>query len=55
LEAQLTALKSKYTDDHPDVAKVKRDLATARKMAQANQAKLTPPTQRERPKWSHHN
>jgi len=27
---------------HPDVAKVKRDLATARKMAQANQAKLTP-------------
>jgi polysaccharide chain length determinant protein (PEP-CTERM system associated) len=42
LEAQLTALKSKYTDDHPDVAKVKRDLAAARKMAEADQAKLTP-------------
>jgi polysaccharide chain length determinant protein (PEP-CTERM system associated) len=36
LEAQLAALKSKYTDDHPDVVKLKRDLAAARKMAEAN-------------------
>ena len=37
LEAQLTALRSKYTDAHPDVAKLKRDLETARKLAEANQ------------------
>jgi polysaccharide chain length determinant protein (PEP-CTERM system associated) len=36
LEAQLTALKSKYTDDHPDVVKLKRDLAAARKAAEAD-------------------
>jgi polysaccharide chain length determinant protein (PEP-CTERM system associated) len=36
LEAQLAALKSKYTDKHPDVVKLERDLAAARKMAEAN-------------------
>jgi polysaccharide chain length determinant protein (PEP-CTERM system associated) len=37
LEAQLAALKSKYTDDHPDVVKLKRDIAAARKMAEASE------------------
>ena len=36
LDAQLAALKSKYTDDHPDVVKLKRDLAAAKAMAEAN-------------------
>jgi protein tyrosine kinase modulator len=31
LQAQLTALKSKYTDDHPDVIKVKNDIKTLEK------------------------
>ena len=35
LEAQLTALKSKYTDDHPDVVRLKSDIAAAKRMAEA--------------------
>jgi polysaccharide chain length determinant protein (PEP-CTERM system associated) len=42
LEAQLTALRSKYTDDHPDVAKVKRDIVTLKKMAAASQNSEAP-------------
>jgi polysaccharide chain length determinant protein (PEP-CTERM system associated) len=38
LEAQLTALKSKYTDDHPDVIRLKRDIATAKRTAEAAEA-----------------
>ena len=34
LEAQLAALRSKYTDDYPDVARIKRDIADLRKMAE---------------------
>jgi len=40
LEAQLTALKSKYTDDHPDVARIKRDIAAAKRMAEANDQEI---------------
>jgi polysaccharide chain length determinant protein (PEP-CTERM system associated) len=36
LEAQLAVLKSKYTDDHPDVVKMRRDIAAAKRMAEAN-------------------
>lgn len=39
MEAQLVALKSKYTDDHPDVARLKRDIEAAKKLAAANAAK----------------
>ncbi len=36
--AQLAALKSKYTDDHPDVVRLKSDIAAARRnMAAGNQ------------------
>ena len=42
LEAQLTALKSKYTDDHPDVARIKRDIATAKRLAAANSNAIEP-------------
>jgi polysaccharide chain length determinant protein (PEP-CTERM system associated) len=38
LQAQLTALLSKYTDDHPDVIKAKNDIAVLkRKIAENNQ------------------
>ncbi|MBZ5658894.1 MAG: lipopolysaccharide biosynthesis protein [Acidobacteriia bacterium] len=38
LEAQLTTLQSKYTNDHPDVIKAKNDIATMRKkIAEENQ------------------
>lgn len=40
LEAQLTVLKSKYTDDHPDVVRMKRDIAEAKRMAEANGQKV---------------
>jgi protein tyrosine kinase modulator len=33
LETALAALKSKYTDDHPDVVRLKRDLDAAKRMA----------------------
>jgi polysaccharide chain length determinant protein (PEP-CTERM system associated) len=36
MEAQLAVLKSKYTDDHPDVARLKRDIAAAKKLAEAS-------------------
>ncbi len=36
LETALAALRSKYTDDHPDVVRMKRDLEAARKMAAAD-------------------
>jgi polysaccharide chain length determinant protein (PEP-CTERM system associated) len=40
LEAQLTALKSKYTDDYPDVIRIKNDIETLRKtMADADDQK----------------
>jgi protein tyrosine kinase modulator len=42
MEAQLTALKSKYTDDHPDVARLKRDIEAAKKLAMANASKPAP-------------
>jgi polysaccharide chain length determinant protein (PEP-CTERM system associated) len=42
LEAQLTALQSKYTDDHPDVMKAKNDIAAMKlKIAQENQQDKT--------------
>jgi polysaccharide chain length determinant protein (PEP-CTERM system associated) len=34
LEAQLTALKSKYTEDHPDVVRLRSDIAAAKRMAE---------------------
>jgi polysaccharide chain length determinant protein (PEP-CTERM system associated) len=40
LQAQLLALQSKYTDDHPDVIKAKNDISTLkRKIAEADQQK----------------
>ena len=42
MEAQLAALKSRYTDDHPDVARLKRDIAAAKKAAESNDKKSTP-------------
>jgi polysaccharide chain length determinant protein (PEP-CTERM system associated) len=42
MEAQLAALRSKYTDIHPDVARLKRDIETAKKQAAANARKPTP-------------
>jgi uncharacterized protein involved in exopolysaccharide biosynthesis len=33
MEAQLAALKSKYTDNHPDVKRLKRDIAAAKQAA----------------------
>ena len=42
LQAQLAALRSKYTDDHPDVIKAKNDIATLkRKIAESEQGKKT--------------
>ena len=44
LQAQLAALQSKYTDDHPDVIKAKNDLATLkRKMVDADQQRKNAP------------
>jgi polysaccharide chain length determinant protein (PEP-CTERM system associated) len=37
LELELSALKSKYTDDHPDVIKLKRDIAAAKAAAQGSE------------------
>jgi protein tyrosine kinase modulator len=46
MEAQLTALKSRYTDDHPDVARLKRDIAAAKAaLAADNDKKATAPEQ----------
>lgn len=42
MEAQLVELKSKYTDDHPDVARLKRDIAAAKKLAEVNDSKPAP-------------
>jgi polysaccharide chain length determinant protein (PEP-CTERM system associated) len=36
LETELLALRSKYTEDHPDVVRLKRDLEAARKLAAAD-------------------
>jgi uncharacterized protein involved in exopolysaccharide biosynthesis len=36
LEAQLATLRSKYTDDYPDVARIKRDIADLERMAEAS-------------------
>jgi polysaccharide chain length determinant protein (PEP-CTERM system associated) len=41
MEAQLSALKSKYTDDHPDVIRLKRDIAAAKKAAEATSSLAT--------------
>lgn len=49
LQDQLANLKSKYTDDHPDVLRVKRDIETLKqKMAQADPE--TPSARPEKPK-----
>jgi polysaccharide chain length determinant protein (PEP-CTERM system associated) len=37
LEAQLAALKAKYTDNHPDVVRLKNDIAAARRNAEASE------------------
>jgi polysaccharide chain length determinant protein (PEP-CTERM system associated) len=39
LETQLVALKAKYTDDHPDVVRLKNDIAAAKKNAEASNQK----------------
>lgn len=36
LEAQLAVLKSKYTEDYPDVARIRRDIADVKRMAEAS-------------------
>jgi polysaccharide chain length determinant protein (PEP-CTERM system associated) len=38
LQAQLTALESKYTDDHPDVIKAKNDIAALQQKIAENQS-----------------
>jgi polysaccharide chain length determinant protein (PEP-CTERM system associated) len=44
LQAQLTALQSKYTDDHPDVIKAKNDIAVLQeKIAESDQRKIVAP------------
>jgi protein tyrosine kinase modulator len=44
LQAQLTALLSKYTDDHPDVIKAKNDIAVLQqKIAESDQRKIVAP------------
>ena len=44
LQAQLVALRSKYTDDHPDVIKAKSDIATLKqKIADAEQQQKNAP------------
>jgi polysaccharide chain length determinant protein (PEP-CTERM system associated) len=35
MEAELATLKTKYTDDHPDVIRLKRNIANAKKAAEA--------------------
>ena len=43
LQTQLLQLKSKYTDDHPDVIKTKADIdALKKKLADSNKASLSP-------------
>ena len=43
LQTQLLQLKSKYTDDHPDVIKTKADIdAVKKKLADINKASLSP-------------
>lgn len=37
LEAQLAVLKAKYTDSHPDVVRLKNDIAAARRNAEASE------------------
>jgi protein tyrosine kinase modulator len=51
LEAQLSVLRSKYTEDHPDVAKAKRDLEALKKeMAEAeNQGAAAGPAKPGKP------
>jgi polysaccharide chain length determinant protein (PEP-CTERM system associated) len=45
LEVQLATLKSKYTDDHPDVMRMKSDIAAARRnMEASNQTPVTEET-----------
>src|SRR5262249_20423390 len=46
LQAQLTALKSKYTDSHPDVVKLKNSIE-ALKLKMAETAKQTQPAEAE--------
>jgi uncharacterized protein involved in exopolysaccharide biosynthesis len=44
LQLQLTALQSRYTDDHPDVIKAKNDVAALKqKIADADQQRKTAP------------
>ena len=44
LQAQLTVLKSKYTEDHPDVIRIKNDIETLKKkMADAEEQKKDGP------------
>jgi polysaccharide chain length determinant protein (PEP-CTERM system associated) len=44
LQAQLVALQSKYTNDHPDVIKAKNDIAVLKKkMAESEQQRKTAP------------
>jgi len=48
LQAQLTELKSKYTDDHPDVIRIKNDIDTLKKkMADAQKKEVPEPVTRE--------
>jgi uncharacterized protein involved in exopolysaccharide biosynthesis len=47
LQAQLTTLQSKYTDDHPDVIKLKNDIAVMkRKIVQNEQQKAAAPAEK---------
>ena len=42
MEAELATLKTKYTDDHPDVVRLKRNIANAKKAAEAKQKTNAP-------------
>ena len=51
LQAQLTTLQSKYTDDHPDVIKLKNDIAVMKRKIAANeqQKAVAPPPDKASP------